>query len=620
VSEVSPGELLSANVNPASVDSPPEREKQPPSRILRLRWVMVLGAVLYGVLMVALSGATWSRLYSASPYHRLQADALLARRLCIGDSLSQMHSGLAWHNGRVQQVWGLGVGLWLAPFEALSRVAGRTSFPDRLALGIAFALLAFYVGTTTRTLFNTGKPTFAVGLAWLVLMCPALWTLTRASQLVFEETVLYGILLSLAILVALLRVVCLDSRRDFWLCCLLAALSGFVRPTHAIYGVIGALICAGILIRRHRNFMPRALAGLAVVLAGFVLLATTNTLRFGSPTEFGHRLTLTNPGMIYLTRFANPFREATWSRATRELLSLLFFSPERNGGAFDEHLFAGQAPATRWRKLDLTSFDWTYAVFGAVGAVGAMGWLRRNRRSKRQESACLPTGAMLAGILIWSGVSLGALGLFYLRFPVIGARYLLDFAPALTGLLILFWFLISSRPHFFSLAALASWLFLEIASARVPAELPGLREGPQPSSTTPASSLSQFEGSYSETHVPSQSGLAFNGHGWEPETGFADDVVVLAVDRPEFVELHLTGRRAMNGQSTRADRYHAVMDGQSLPLRSVVENADELRVAFDVPEKIRRQGQDQLLFLCFSGAFDPEDRESQRFLHSVRWR
>src|SRR6266853_4283536 len=110
--------------------------------------LLILFAVAYGVLMLALQGGPFMRLRSESPYHSLQAKALLHGHFYIGQSLADVRPGLAWHDGHVQQVWGLGVGLWLAPFQAVWSLSGGNEFPDRVALGFAFALLGFYTAAT----------------------------------------------------------------------------------------------------------------------------------------------------------------------------------------------------------------------------------------------------------------------------------------------------------------------------------------------------------------------------------------------------------------------------------------------------------------------------------------
>jgi hypothetical protein len=560
-------------------------------------------------------------LYGLSPYHRLQAEALLHGHLYLGNSIDQLGPGLAWHDGHVQQVWGLGVGLWLLPFQAVWRLFGGQMFPDRIGLGVAFALLAFYTGCTGRRIAGNGHLATGVGFVWLVLLCPPLWTLARASQLVFEETVLYGVLISLGILVSVARVAYFDSRADYRFGCALAALSGMVRPTLAIYGLSAVLVCSWILFSRRRAIKEIAWGNSGFV-AGLALLALTNWGRFGSPMEFGHRLTVSGDSMVYLTRFGNPYAETGTLDAVKEMFGLLFLdSNVRDAGAFSENIFPWQAPTTRWRRLYLTLFDPSYALLCLGVAGGAVSWFIRRLIGKKKPIGLWhhPSNAIVAAQLLWAGIAIIGLGLFYLRAPVIASRYLLDFLPAFVALLMVTWFFISRIMPKVCLALLAGWLLYELATARVPlgsSVAPSRPEFMLPDA--PGTPRASFEGGYSAAHLPSESGIAFNGHGWEPDTGFAGDVVTLAVDNPQFIELRVSERREFNGVLARKDVYQASMDGLALALRGVTNESDGLKVTFDVPPKLRK-GQ-QLLFVCFSAGYDAEDRDSERFLYSVRWR
>lgn len=576
-------------------------------------------SVAYAVVMLSLCGGV--RLYSLSPYHRLQADALLHGHLFIGDSLAQLGPGLAWHNGHVQQVWGLGIGLWLLPFQAIWKLFGWQMFPDRVALGVAFTLFAYYLASTGLKITRNGDLAFGLGFMWLVLLCPPLWTLARASQLVFEETVLYGIIISLGILVGLVRVAYFNSRADYRLLCALAALSGFVRPTLAIYGLSGVLIAPLLLYRRHQLIMEIAV-GIFGFLAALVLLGIANQLRFGSALEFGHHLTVNSDSMVYMTRFGNPYSETGTASAANELIGLLFLDSKiRDAGAYSDNLFPGQASTIRWRRLYLTLFDPIYALLCLVAICGFIFWFARRWKSRRQmaERGANESDAMIAALFLWAGIAITGLVWFYLRTGVVASRYLLDFLPAFTALLVVAWLFISRLFPRLSLPLLAGWLLYELATAIVPAA--SLTAAPQPELALPravTTPLAQYQGGYSLSQHPALSGIAFNGHGWDPDAGFAGDIITLAVDQPQFIELHVSERRGINGQQARKDIYQAKMDGKTLSVRSATPESDGEKVVFEVPSKLQK-GQ-QLVFLCFSGGYDAEDRDSERFLYSVRWR
>lgn len=585
-------------------------------------WLLTFFAIAYGVVVLVLDGTPLTQLYSASPYHRYQAEALLEGHLYLANSINAIQSGLVWHNGQVQHVWGLGVGFWLLPFQAVWRLLGGQMFPDRVALGVAFALLAFYAGRTGLNIIKQGYRLTGLGFIWLILLCPPLWTLARASESVFEQTVLYAVLVSLGIIVSVVQITWFGSRTDYLLCCALSAFSAWVRPTHAIYGVSAVLICSLIFLFRERA-LKVVVQGSFGFLAGLALLGMTNWMRFGSPVEFGHRLTVSSDSMIYMTRFGNPFKAANPLVATKELTGLLFLNSNvRDANAYSEGLFPGQAPVIRWRRLYLTSFDPSYAVLGLAAVGGMIFWFVRHQREKKLLSWQQPENTLIVALFLWSSISVLGLSLFYLHFPVIASRYLLDFAPGLSGFAVLLWILISARWSRYLWPLLAMWLVYEIVTAEVPVQTQRLGTRSHTELALPEKkivSLEQFRGVYTLSHHPADTGIAWNGHGWESENGFADDIVVLTVDKPQYVELRVSERRAVNGEPARKDVYRAMIDGVLLPLRNVVRG-DGLRVTFDIPSDLQTRLNNEVLFLCFSGGYDTQDRDSERILYSVRWK
>jgi hypothetical protein len=589
-------------------------------------WILAFYAILYAIAMLVLGGATFDHLYAQSPYHRLQADALLRGDLHIGDSLQQMRHDLAWQNGEVNHVWGLGIGLWLVPFELLWRLAGYEWFPDRIALGVAFALFAWYSGSTAWKIgVVSRRPTFALGFFWLIVLCPAVWTLNQTGGVVYEETSLYACIVSLAILVATVRVACFGERRDFWICAVLAAFSALVRPTHGIYGLSGMLVCSAVLCLRHGQ-LKAVILGNVVFVAGLIFLAITNLSRFGSTTEFGHRLTATPGIIVYMTRIDNPMKEATLVQAARELFGTLFLSKHTKGLRSGEKAVPGQAPYERWRDPYVTTFDVIWAAVCAAGLLGAITWLLSTplRNSRSTHVIARPTSSLVAGLLLWGGLSCLALGAFYLRLPTFSYRYLLDFAPAFTALAMLTWFWIARASAWIALSALGAWLGYEIVSSRIISGSTLLRSRDTAVTAlapSEGSSISEFEGCYASPDDPQRTGISYNGYGWRAENGrVASPSVILALDRPEFVEI-LVGRRvADKGSSGRQDVYRAMIDNQFLPLREIRAEGDLLNVRFDVPAMIRARNGDELLFLCFTSGWDKPDRDSERALHSVRWR
>ncbi|HEX4264371.1 MAG TPA: hypothetical protein VH597_08530 [Verrucomicrobiae bacterium] len=525
---------------------------------------------------------------------------------------------MVWHDGHVQHVWGLGIGLWLLPFEAIWRLFDNQPFPDRIALGFAFALLAFYSAATGLKLIRQGQRTIGLAIIWMVELCPALWTLARADQLVFEETILYSVILSLAILISLIRAAIFNSRTDYFLCCALSSFAIWVRPTHAVYGV-GAILIASLVAWQRRHKITELILGSSLWLVSIVLLAWTNAARFGSPTEFGHHLTVTTGNMIYFTRFGNPSRDASLFQAAKELFGLLFLVNPQGAFAFSENLFIGQSPVIRWRRLDLSAFDLSYVILIVIAIAMTLLWLKQHRRQIAFWQQ--PQSVLISALLIWSGFSTLALGWFYLYYPAVASRYLFDFAPAFTGFGLLVWLLLPNRWLKFAGPLLVAWLVYEIISAKVPLTAQQDRSPirlalPRAQGTA----LRDFNGTYTTDNSPAKTGIVGNGYGWDADGGIAFNVLSLAVDRPEFIELHLSPRRSSNGVSARNDSYRAQIDGQTLPLRDVAAENDGLKITFVIPQNIRQRQRDEMLFLCFSDRYDAADRNSERFLYSVRWR
>jgi hypothetical protein len=458
----------------------------------------------------------------------------------------------------------------------------------------------------------------------LLTLCPAVWTLNQGGRLVYEETALYACLVSLGIWMAVVRVACFGLRRDLLICAGLAALSGLVRPTHAVYGVAGMAVCSAIWLALRKGWGTVAV-GNAVCMAGLLALAGTNWVRFGSPMEFGHRLSVTGDIIVFMSRIDNPMKEAGIGEAAMELCGWLF-GVQGNRREAREGPVPWQTPHARWREPYVTTFDPGWALACAAAYGGFWFWLRRKRDRgwQARDFAQRPGGALVAGTFAWSGIASVTLAVFYLRFPNMSSRYLLDFAPAFAGFALVAWLWIPRRWQPLGVAALAVWMGYGILAGQyaVPPMPLQKRSGiPTALPPKPGCNLDALGAGYDlARHPPTVTGIFGNGWGWKETDGIASSIVTLAVRRPEFVEVLVGLRNPGLGDPTREDVYRAVIDGRPLPLREVAPEGDLLRVRFDVPEPIRRRGGDELLFLSFTRGFDEADAESRRELRSVRWR
>lgn len=384
--------------------------------------------------------------YAAHGVYRAQVAAFFDGRLALSERPEALAHDLAWTPTGVQQVWGLGVPAWQTPFELIGRAIGRPGVPDRIALGAWLALVAFVAlrGFRRREGSHEGWWVGA-GATLLAIALPPIVTLTRGRIGVYEEAALYaygaGIML-LAGLAALWRA---PTARGYVVLVGLAGLGGLLRPTVWFYG-LATLITATVLwaVHARRAAIPSIALGVALFVAGGGLLYATNVHRFGSGTEFGHRINLHSlPGNLYATRFSYPAAHAPLLGAAAELAGAAFDRPElaarearppkdlRDGSwkFYLRHLHAGQQELPRWREYYFTTYRWGYLPLLVAGlALAARAWRRRGPRDD------------LARVLgPWALLAVAPLVAFYLWSPSLSSRYLLDFAPGVAALLILAW-------------------------------------------------------------------------------------------------------------------------------------------------------------------------------------
>ncbi len=578
--------------------------------------------------MLILGGADWSKLYSVWSHHRWQANALLEGDLCIGKSIAQISHDNAWYNGQVNHVWGLGVGLWQMLHEAIWRLIGNQCFPDRIAMWIAFTWLAVYVMHTGYKLAELSQsPPKAIGFIWLILCCRSLWTLNYGTRLVYEETSLYATVASLAILCATVRTLLFNNRADFWACCILSAFIGLIRPTHAIYGLAGVLVCSLIVFLK-RKTLATIFWGNTIFAGGLIFLGYTNLLRFGHIGEFGHSLTVTPSLIVYTTRFDNPMQDSSAIEAFKELLGALFFTGDLESPlelSETESVAPWQAPFTRWRDFYMSTFDPSWLLLSLIGATQLVVEIHRICSFRLLSTTYLskPESAIKWGLGLWGLVSTIGLGIFYLRHPNFCSRYLLDFAPGFLAWIILGWFMWPAHRMKLGASILALWLGFQVSSIQV-THLPLTLLSRDALSDNPpiavGKMLSSYDGNYSKTQLPQDTRIAYNGHGWRAHLGIAEHILILAVDKPEYIELEVSPRHAVGDTAPREDRYRAMINARFLPDPTVTRDGDRLRVRFPVTPEIRKRAGDELVFLWFGRDYSPTERDSTRTLHSVRWR
>jgi hypothetical protein len=557
--------------------------------------------------------------------HRRQAAAMLDGHFWLSRSIFDTHFDNVYVNGKVQQVWGLGVPMYLIPFELFGRAIGISPFPDRITLGILLAAFFFYCGTLLMLLPDRGFSIVqAAGIVAVIAFSPPLLNLLlNGPQYVYEDASVVALLTSLAIFVAVVRFIARRQMSDYWICCLLGGMSGLVRPTHAIYGLLGPAICCVLLLRDHR--VRAAIIPLLLMVAGMAFLAVSNRIRFGAFTEFGHKETLTSADGEMTSRFVNPISVEPPLVAARELCGALFFAfgDIRHMGWFDPHLFPGQADCFRWRDFYVTSYDPTLLAL-VLGGVALGVW--RIPRSGRQcavgnRPPLRVTACFLNCLLVWGSISSIVIFAFMVYYPGLCVRYFYDLWPGFLGLIVFLWVTTSGRHQKAAAALLTSWLVFQcyrMDCRMTPLPALSFAEVQQPHFDSQNVLRLRTAGFYDSSHLPPHrlcQGIDF-------ENGISAFEARLPLDAPRFLELVVGRRQPSSSTDDRQDVYRARISDCELPLLSVVEqnNGNWSRVTFGVPTRITNERSDELLFLSFVKWGDVRDQRSTRNVVSVRWR
>ncbi len=400
----------------------------PASRIRAFGLAVLLAVGLLAATRQMAPGA----MYAAHGAYRAQVDAMLDGRLALSRSPDALAHDLAWTPSGVQQVWGLGVPMWQLPFEALGRGIGLQPFPDRVALAVFLALVAFVLLRAFRRTPEHPEESRVVGAGAVLItfLLPGVVALVRSRIEVYEEAAIYAYGAGVGLLGALVIFARNPTLGRYLVLLLAAGLVGLIRPTVWFYGAATAAIASVLWLRAigRRGLLAVVLGGLVFAAGGAVLFAT-NVERFGDGMEFGHRLNLESlPGNLVATRFSHPFERVGTIDALGELAGSLFDRPEqaRVRGFYGKDLHRGQLDQPRWREYYFSTYAWPYVPILLVGlVVGALAWRRREGTQQ----------------VIWTWAIFGAapLVVFYLHSPSLSSRYQLDLAPAFAALIVVAW-------------------------------------------------------------------------------------------------------------------------------------------------------------------------------------
>ncbi len=610
-------------------------------------WIRTVCGIAFALLVVLSSGLIdgWGQWYSPSSHYRRQTDSLLRGTLALSRSPTDTTHDLTWSEGGVHQVWGLGVPLWRLPFEAVARVFGFQAFPDRLAFAAALALWAVIVLSlltpakhpSETSEASHGRNSLIVGL---ILLCPVFLELCNSRFDIYEEAVAYEYLFGTGILAGLLTHLRSSTYRGAVLLALFAGLGPLIRPTLFFYGV--GTVAALILVQPKARTLRGIIAIGSAFAIGPLLVLATNHLRFGHPMEFGHQLNLQHLfGSMYATRFDHPFQKEPLMSSARELIGLLFGSPDFNGNDFyRKNFFSAQSPTPRWREIYLRTYDWLWFGGMVAGGLFSVRSAFRLRSSNESQHKTRHLSAVTAAT--WSLCPSILLFTFYLRNGVISSRYLIDFAPAfisalsalilgfdlplkpiraqsillrLAGSGVILWIAfegVITQSHYLRTPSLAydQWLPWNTRSNTAPLlNVGSLSTGSMPIGLEAPESVPPLR-------LP-WDGIPHNGAGWNKVTGDTASVVILFVDEPQFIRVDV---HPPKNTSQAAPWVRAKLDREHVPLTSITKLPDgRIRLIFEV-RNAEKKAQPQVLFLAFGPPEALDASLSGYQLQSVNWR
>lgn len=580
----------------------------------------------------------WGGLYGEHLPLRWQVESFLDGRIALDETPWGMGWDMAWGNGKVHHVFGLAVPVWLMAFELVGRVVGLGAFPDRLCFAIAVGLTTYWI------LRYESKQQFDLRKVYVMLLTTVLFppfiALCSSRFLVYEEVVAYGVLTVLALGLGLARfvklaqesqgassVLSLRQKSILGLCAIgvAAALVPFVRATLVFYGA--TTLALAVIVAARRGLKLQGIApGLAVYCFFTALLLWTNNQRFGAPLEFGHALNLNSLApMRYASRFDHPYEdEPIWS-AVRELVSALFVAKGtaiQSQSGYERDLFPGQSRTFRWREIYFSTFGkFELAFMLATLCIGGARLVRLKFKAFDDP---------LVVLTLWSVVSSAGLFVFYLRFPFLSSRYLMDFAPALGVCAWVFWSWVmdsatrlSARtlwPTVIVFLCLVAWWGYGVGSIwtttesreltleQVRSQMKRERKGPK--------GMHLLDGYSSPTQTV---GIPFNLDGWLDDGRTVASVAAFVKD-PECLALDLAPAGDQPMPISAYECIRAKIGLEFLRRESVVSTTNGVRVVFAGPTKSHYQRGYQLAFIALMSKAELSEGESRFRLLRICWK
>lgn len=577
----------------------------------------------------------WGRWYSNHLPHRWQVERLLHGHLGLTSDPSGMSWDLAWGKGAVQQVWGIGIPFWQLPFEVLARAVGQPAFPDRITffialLGVVYVVVRFHFRLGSEIVPELNSAFTALGVSTLFLFPPFL-ALCSSRFLVYEEVVAYAYLMGLLLMTWTARLWLRPSLRSFYGLAFVSGLAMFIRPTFGTYG-FASLILGCIAIWKNGHSIRLCITGVALFFFAVGSLLWSNNLRFGSCLEFGYSLNVNGMNaMVYAQRFGSPYHQIALIPAAKELFGLLFLSKSLTmQDAYGLGEYPLQSPTFRWRELYFSTYD--LSIFFIVIAV--IGWLLWRLLWRARAGQLFEKPNALEVVSVWSAIAILPLTGFYLRFPFISSRYLLDFGPAFAATSWVFFALLSKLCRFAKsgtpwmkallLLLVLGWLGYEIMSIKVPeaswpitqTELIDRME----IDVTNTIRRVQIPLSYTNGFAFEDSGIAFNGIGWDARTGTTKACVLVYVESPQCLVLDVTTTNQTIVSTNEFDCIQAKIGLEWLQHKNVVITPSGVKLTFDGPKARRYQTGIQQAVVAFVAPDELNNNDSKFQLLRVGWR
>ncbi|HEY5923856.1 MAG TPA: hypothetical protein VIV11_19385 [Kofleriaceae bacterium] len=608
-------------------------------RRYRSRWlccsIIAVGiavGVLYGTRLVP----AWGHWYSSHTGYREQVDAMLDGSLALYTDPRRLSWDRVWADGEVHQVWGLGVPLWRLPFDGVARLFGQPAFPDRIVLGIAFALVAFallrYLTAAVPTAVGRRGWSFVevATCGFALLLFPPLLAMCQSRFLVYEEAQTYAYLVAIALLVGTAHVLRSPTRTGYAVLGLCAGLVGLVRPTALVYGAASVLV-SWLFVRRLRWRWWQTWSAIALFALGVAVLLVTNHVRFGTPFEFGHRLNINGITlMMFETRLGNPLDDAPLGALVQDLAGFLFLSRDVpfTRHSYEIGWFPGQISTVRSHEHYFSVYDASFLVL----ILASWTWcLVRAWRGRKVATPPTP-GRLPPALALWSLASASILFVFYLRFPVLSSRYMLDFGPAFAAAIaILACELVAvlrsrGKHRYLVLVALVAWWSYETITARVTKlrrRTPPITQSALVQRMDQArEQLPEHEAIPDEYVVGTKLkryGIVHNGAGWRPATGEAEVAVQFFVRNPDCLLLEVAAKDPDAPTPPAWRQVRAKIGLESLELEASWGTATGHTLLFRGPRNPSHQTGVQSLFVALVDPRELDDAGAVRGTEEVRY-